>query len=107
MKTTPVFTGIGVRGLPAEQVAAGVVQRVRRYLNADVPIGGYLADQLPLPMALAGSGSYVSLPPTLHTATNIAVIEQFMPVEIACKTITKERCRIRVRSGARKDSSDQ
>ncbi|MCP4864335.1 MAG: hypothetical protein GY897_10290 [Alteromonas sp.] len=27
---------------------------------------------IPLPMALAGSGSYVSLPPTLHTATNIA-----------------------------------
>jgi len=100
-----VFTGIGVRGLPAEQVAAGVVQRVRRYLNAEVPVGEYLADQLLLPMALAGSGSYVSLPPTLHTATNIAVIEQFMPVEIACKTIAQDRSQVWVRSSVREDNS--
>ena len=104
-QVTEVFTGIGVRGLPAEQVAAGVVQRARRYLNADVPVGEYLADQLPLPMALAGSGSYVSLPPTLHTATNIAVIEQFMPVEIACKTIAQDRSQFWVRSSVREDNS--
>ncbi len=104
-QVTEVFTGIGFRGLPAEQVAAGVVQRARRYLNAEVPVGEYLADQLLLPMALAGSGSYVSLPPTLHTATNIAVIEQFMPVAIACETIAQDRSHVWVRSSVREDNN--
>ena len=93
-QVTEVFTGIGVRGLPAETVAAGVVQQARRYLDAEVPVGAYLADQLLLPMALAGSGSYLSLPPTLHTATNIAVIKQFMPVEIDCEAIAQDRSRV-------------
>lgn len=79
---TEAFTGFGVRGVSAEQVAEGVVRKVRRYLAAEVPVGPYLADQLLLPIALAGSGSYLTLRPSAHTTTNIDVIKQFIDCRI-------------------------
>jgi RNA 3'-terminal phosphate cyclase (ATP) len=81
---TEVFTGFGERGVKAETVAARLVQRVRRYLAAEVPVGEQLADQLLLPLALAGGGRYVTLKPSLHTTTNIAVIRAFMDLPIEC-----------------------
>ena len=41
-----------------------------------------LADQLLLPMAIAGGGRFTTLQPTEHTLTNIGIIEAFMPVRI-------------------------
>ena len=88
---TEVFTGFGMPGLRAETVASRLVERVRRYLTAGVPVGEHLADQLLLPMALAGSGSYVTLQPSLHTTTNIAVLQQFMTLQIDCREIGPDR----------------
>ena len=42
----------------------------------------YLADQLLLPMALAGGGRFRTGPLSQHTITNIAVIERFLDVSI-------------------------
>ncbi len=91
---TEVFGGIGERGVTAETVAAGVVTAVRRYLTAAVPVGEYLADQLLLPLALTGSGSFITLKPSRHTTTNIAVIEQFTAHRISCKELAADRWRI-------------
>lgn len=94
---TEVFTGIGRRGVPAEKVAGEVVRATRHYLEADVPVGKYLADQLLLPLALAGGGSFVTFPPSSHTLTNIRVIEKFLPVSIRCAPLPdSERWRIEV-----------
>lgn len=82
---TEVFCGYGERGVPAEQVAQGVVAEARQYLAAAVPIGRHLADQLLLPIALAGAGSMLTLPPSQHTLTNIQVIEKFLDVRFACR----------------------
>jgi RNA 3'-terminal phosphate cyclase (ATP) len=41
-----------------------------------------LADQLLLPIALAGAGSFASMPLTLHSRTNIDVIRRFLDVRI-------------------------
>ena len=49
------FSAFGRRGVPAERVAIQLVQEVRDYLQAGVPVGQHLADQLLLPMALAGT----------------------------------------------------
>ncbi len=76
---TEVFTGIGERGVPAETVAGRVVEETRRYLDAGVPVGEHLADQLMIPLALAGGGAYRTLPPSGHTRTNRWVIEAFLP----------------------------
>lgn len=91
---TEVFTALGKRGLPAEKVASQVVNEVRKYLASEVPVGHYLADQLLLPLALAGSGSFVTGPPSLHTTTNMAVIEQFTQKPFTLKNLTSTSCRI-------------
>ncbi|UCE02952.1 MAG: RNA 3'-terminal phosphate cyclase [Candidatus Latescibacterota bacterium] len=79
---TEIFTGHGMKGVPAERVARGAVREARRYLDAGVPVGAHLADQLLLPLALAGGGSFRTLTPSSHTRTNIDVIQQFLDIEI-------------------------
>ncbi|MEJ2060844.1 MAG: RNA 3'-terminal phosphate cyclase, partial [Gammaproteobacteria bacterium] len=81
---TEVFTAIGQKGVPAETVAQGVAAGVRRYLDAGVPVGEHLADQLLLPVSLSGSGRFTSLPPTRHTRTNLMVIAQFTGQRFHC-----------------------
>jgi RNA 3'-terminal phosphate cyclase (ATP) len=84
---TEVFAEFGRRGVPAERVAQHAALAAKRYLASDVPIGAYLADQLLLPLALAGGGSFVTLPPSAHTRTNIDVIQAFLPVAIRCAAL--------------------
>jgi RNA 3'-terminal phosphate cyclase len=45
---------------------------------ANVPVGIHLADQLVLLLALAGGGSFRTLPPSQHTRRQFAVIERFL-----------------------------
>ncbi|AOY59446.1 MULTISPECIES: RNA 3'-terminal phosphate cyclase [Desulfococcus] len=79
---TEIFSGFGRRGVPAEKVAMAVVAEAREYLAADVPVGRRLADQLLVPLALAGRGRFRTLPPSRHTRTNAHVIQQFLEVDI-------------------------
>lgn len=84
---TEVFTGFGSKGRPAETVAEGVATTVADYLAGTAAVDAHLADQLLLPMALAGGGRFTTLPPTDHTLTNIDIIETFMPVTIRIEHI--------------------
>ncbi len=79
---TEVITGFGRRGVRGEQVASETVEEVTRYLAANVPVGRHLADQLLIPMALAGGGKFRTLSPTQHTQTNISVLKQFLEVDV-------------------------
>jgi RNA 3'-terminal phosphate cyclase (ATP) len=79
---TEVFTGFGELGVPAEDVAANVAREVTRYLATEAPVGPRLADQLLIPLALAGHGAYKTLTPTRHTLTNIGIIKQFLDVNV-------------------------
>lgn len=74
---TEVFTGFGERGVRAEEVAQGVVREARAYLSHTAPVGEHLADQLLLPIALAGSGSFTCTEVTQHLRSNALVIEKF------------------------------
>lgn len=80
---TETFTGFGKVGVRAETVAAGAVRDMRRYLKAEVPVGEYLADQLLLPLALAGCGCFATLPLSRHATTQIELIGRFLDVPIA------------------------
>lgn len=62
----------------AEQVAHEVAQQVRRYLEVTAPVGEHLADQLLLPLALAGGGRFRTVTPSEHTRTNADVIARFL-----------------------------
>jgi RNA 3'-terminal phosphate cyclase (ATP) len=79
---TEVFTGFGERGRPAEEVAKSAVAAAKVWLQANVPVDEHLADQLLIPMVLAGGGSFRTTKPSLHTATNAEVIQRFLPVPI-------------------------
>jgi RNA 3'-terminal phosphate cyclase (ATP) len=79
---TAVFTGFGERGRAAEVVAQQAVTAAEAWLAADVPVDEHLADQLLIPLALAGAGSFRTSKPTAHTSTNAKIIEQFLPVQI-------------------------
>jgi RNA 3'-terminal phosphate cyclase (ATP) len=92
---TEVFTGFGELGVSAEKVAEKAVGEARQYLAAGVPVGHYLADQLLLPMALAGGGSFRTLAPSRHMTTNIEVIRKFLPVEVSMQEIGRNDWDIR------------
>ncbi|KQV38770.1 RNA 3'-terminal phosphate cyclase [Massilia sp. Root335] len=77
---TEVFTALGEKSVPAEQVARQAVQRARRYLASQAAFAEYLADQMMLPLALAGSGGFTLDEVSMHARTNAQVIETFLPV---------------------------
>ena len=78
---TEQFTGFGEKGKPAERVAAEVAKEVHAYLDSGAPVGEHLADQLLIPMALAGGGVFRTGQPSLHTTTNAKVVGKFLDVE--------------------------
>jgi RNA 3'-terminal phosphate cyclase (ATP) len=84
---TEVFTGFGELGVAAEDVAEKTSEEVSRYLASGAPVGKYLADQLLLPMAMAGKGSFRTVAPTRHTFTNIDVVRRFLDIDIQCQKL--------------------
>ncbi len=94
---TEMFTAFGRRGVPAEQVAGDACKQAHAYLDAGVPVGVHLADQLLLPMALAGGGRFKTLKPDPHTTTNIRVIQEFLDVRFEVKQETESRWEIIVK----------
>ncbi len=80
---TELFVGFGQKNIRAERVAGRIVGQVRNYLEAGVAVGPHLADQLLIPLILAGEGQFLTCKPTEHTLTNIKVIKEFFDQEIA------------------------
>jgi RNA 3'-terminal phosphate cyclase (ATP) len=91
-----VISGIGRPGLRAETVAQRVASEARHYLDADVPVGLHLADQLLLLLALAGGGHYRTMEPDPHTLTNIDVVRAFTGIGILCDRVDKHRWSIAI-----------
>lgn len=79
---TEVVTALGERHVRAEDVARRLIDAAFAYLQHDAPVGEFLADQLLLPLALAGGGTFRTCAPSSHTRTNAAVIERALPVRI-------------------------
>jgi RNA 3'-terminal phosphate cyclase (ATP) len=75
---TEVFTSCGEVGRPAEAVAMHAVQQCQRYMKGIAPVGEYLTDQLMLPLAIAGCGSFLSTGLSLHSQTHVALIGKFL-----------------------------
>ncbi len=73
-------TAFGTHGKGSNRVAQEVAKMMTNYLHSEAVVGRNLADQLLLPMALAGSGKIHTSTPSNHVKTNIEVIENFLPV---------------------------
>ncbi len=84
-KISEVMVSFGRRGHPAEKVAQEAVDQAQEYLKTDCPIGPYLADQLLLPFALVGRGSFKTNRLTGHALTNMEIIRKFLDVRILCR----------------------
>ena len=81
-----LFSAFGERGLPAETVADHAARQAQLYRDSGVPVGEHLADQLLLPMALCGEGSFTTHVASAHLMTNSKVIEAFLPVRFVFET---------------------
>jgi len=97
---TDVSTGFGRRGVPAEKVARQAALQAREVVEHAVPVGTHLADQLLIPLAMAGGGCFRTVEPSLHTRTNATVIGAFLPVRFSMHPEGDGRWRIEASSGA-------
>ncbi len=77
-----LVSALGEKGLRAELVADRACDELAALLAAGVPVGEHLADQLLLPLAIAGGGRFRTLPLSLHATTNMATIQHFLDVAI-------------------------
>jgi RNA 3'-terminal phosphate cyclase (ATP) len=84
---TEVFTGFGEKGVSAESVAKRAVDEARNYLASEAVVGPHLADQLLLPMALAGGGEFRTMPVTQHFSSHVSIIEKFLSKRV----VTEDR----------------
>jgi RNA 3'-terminal phosphate cyclase (ATP) len=82
-RMTEVFTGFGEKRVKAETVAERECGEAEAYLESGAPVGEHLADQLLIPCALAGGGSFVASAFSRHASTNIEVIRMFLGIRFA------------------------
>ncbi|MFM2068785.1 MAG: hypothetical protein RLZZ584_3694 [Pseudomonadota bacterium] len=83
-----VVTAFGEKGVTAERVAGQAVRELRAYLAGSGALGVHLADQWLLPLALAvvasgRPGAFSCTELSQHARSNIEVIAQFLPVQVA------------------------
>jgi len=74
-------TSFGMRSVTAESVAKSLWREWSDTINSEATIEPKLADQLLLPIAVAGSGSLSTMKITNHIKTNIHVIEAFLDIK--------------------------
>ncbi|MEG0974809.1 MAG: RNA 3'-terminal phosphate cyclase [Comamonas sp.] len=97
---TELFSNLGVHGLSSEAVARKLVQDLRDYQKKpDAAVGAHLADQLVLLQALAvwqgeQPAAFSCSEVTEHLRSNMAVIQQFLPLRISVETASAPVVRI-------------
>jgi len=94
--TTEVFTGFGRKHYPLKKVTIDALKEYTEYIQCDVPVYKYLADQLIIPMALAGKGSFIISEPSLHTLTNIEVVKKFLGILITVDQLNEKQWQISI-----------
>lgn len=77
------FSALGERGKPAQRVAEEACAAFLRWYRSGAAVEMHLADQLLLPMALAGEpSSLTTCRITRHLLTNAWVVQQLLPVRV-------------------------
>jgi len=78
--TTELTSTFGETNITAERVGSRAGKSLQDFISSGVPVGRWLADQLLLPMAMTGTGSFTTMVPDDHVPANISIIEKFLPV---------------------------
>lgn len=74
---TEVVSGFGKLGLSAERIGNTASKRMAGYEGSGAFAGPYLQDQLLMPMAVAGGGSFTSVKISQHTRTAADIVTKF------------------------------
>lgn len=78
------FSALGAKGKPAETVADEAIDQLLSFLRSDAQVDRYLADQLLIPLSVAGEASQFSVErATQHLSTNAEIVRQFLDAEIS------------------------
>ncbi|TWB63443.1 RNA 3'-terminal phosphate cyclase [Nitrospirillum viridazoti] len=81
-QVTEVVSAVGRIGVRAEDIGRQTANRLAGYIASGAFAGPYLADQLLLPLALAGGGCFTTVRPTQHSLTGAAIIRRFLDRDI-------------------------
>jgi len=103
---TAFFTGFGELGVSRRTVAKGICEAANAFYRSGTAVEGHLADQLLIPMVLAGGGSFTTITPTPHTKTNIEIVRRFLDVKIRSSELKKGVWRIEVTGPASGKEND-
>jgi len=77
---TEITSSFGETNVTAERVGKRAGKLLSDFIGSKAAIGRHLADQLLLPLSLAGGGSFTTIVPDDHVSTNLRVIESFLPI---------------------------
>ena len=86
-----IFSEVAERGRKAEDVAANAARHTMRFVQDDIPICEHLADQLIVPLALAGGGRFLTQKVTPHTRTCLAIAELFTGLKGRLTTLNQNQ----------------
>jgi RNA 3'-terminal phosphate cyclase (ATP) len=89
----------GEVGVTADRVGTRVGKSMKHFHSSGAAVGRHLADQLLLPMALAGGGSFTTSIPDNHVLTNLSVIEKFLPVRSSITELDRGLRRVSLTPG--------
>jgi RNA 3'-terminal phosphate cyclase (ATP) len=87
-------SAFGEQGITAERVGHRAAKMMKVFQGTGAAAGRHLADQLLLPMAMAGRGSFTTVALDRHVPTNISVIEKFLPVRFVISDLDRGRKRV-------------
>ena len=104
-QVSEVVTAFGEKGVSSEAVARRVAGEVNAFQAATGALGPHLADQWLLPLALAvaerkAAACCTCTALTLHSLTQIGVIEAFIPVRFEVREVEPGLCRVAVAATA-------
>lgn len=98
---TEVFAAFGQIGVPAETVALRALDEARPYLDAGVPVGTHLADQLVLPLGIgahfgSGGGIFRTMTLTQHTITHLDLLRRFLEIGVTIEQAGRDDVVVRI-----------
>jgi len=93
-KVTHVATSFGQKGVSRHQVARNAIKDAKVFEESGAVVDEHLADQLLIPIALAGKGAFITTKPSDHTLTNCEVIKQFLDIDFKIEEIDNDLWKI-------------
>ena len=83
---TEVFAAFGEKMVRVEAVAEQVLHQARGFVASSAAVGEPLANQMMLPMALAGGRRFTAQSVSQHASTNAGAIARFLAVDVTVET---------------------